>query len=41
MQNNALGEIVRSLRKQAGLSQEKLADGICSPVSISRIENGL
>lgn len=40
MQNNALGEILRSLRKQAGLSQEKLADGICSAVSISRIENG-
>lgn len=41
MQNNSLGEILRSLRKQAGLSQEKLADGICSSVSISRIENGL
>lgn len=41
MQNNALGEILRSLRKQAGLSQEKLAEGICSSVSISRIENGL
>lgn len=41
MQNNSLGEILRSLRKQAGLSQEKLADGICSSISISRIENGL
>lgn len=41
MQNNSLGVILRSLRKQAGLSQEKLADGICSSVSISRIENGL
>ena len=41
MQNNSLGEILRSLRKQAGLSQEELADGICSPVSVSRIENGL
>lgn len=40
MRNNSLGEIIRSLRKQAGLSQEELADGICSPVSISRIENG-
>lgn len=40
MQNNSLGEIIRSLRKQAGLSQEELADGICSSVSISRIENG-
>lgn len=41
MQNNTLGETIRSLRKQAGLSQEELADGICSAVSISRIENGL
>lgn len=36
-----LGDIIRSLRKQAGLSQEELADGICSAVSISRIENGV
>ena len=41
MQNNALGDIIRSLRKKAHLSQEQLADGICSPVSISRIENGM
>ncbi len=32
------GDIIRSLRKQAGLSQEDLADGICSAVSISCIE---
>lgn len=31
-----LGDIIRSLRKQANLSQEELADGICSAVSISR-----
>lgn len=36
-----LGDIIRSLRKQAKLSQEELADGICSAVSISRIENGV
>lgn len=41
MQNNSLGDIIRSLRKKAHLSQEQLADGICSPVSISRIENGM
>lgn len=40
MHNNSLGEIIRSLRKKACLSQEELADGICSPVSVSRIENG-
>lgn len=41
MRNNSLGEIIRSLRKQAGLTQEELAGGICSPVSVSRIENGV
>jgi transcriptional regulator with XRE-family HTH domain len=40
MHDNSLGEIIRSLRKKAHLSQEDLADGICSAVSISRIENG-
>ncbi len=40
MQKNTLGETIRSLRKKAGLSQEELADGVCSAVSISRIENG-
>lgn len=40
MRNNSLGDIIRALRKNAGLSQEELADGICSPVSVSRIENG-
>lgn len=37
---NTLGEIIYNLRKKAGLTQEELADGICSSVSISRIENG-
>lgn len=40
MDKNTLGEIIYYLRKKAGLTQEALADGICSPVSISRIENG-
>lgn len=40
MQKNSLGDTLRELRKQKGLSQEDLAEGICSPVSISRIENG-
>ena len=35
-----LGQRIQELRKGLGLSQEELADGICSPVSISRIENG-
>ena len=40
METNTLGEIIYNLRKKAGLTQEALADGICSPISISRIENG-
>lgn len=40
MENNTLGEIIYRLRKKAGLTQEALADGICSSVSVSRIENG-
>ena len=40
MGTNTLGEIIYNLRKKAGLTQEALADGICSPISISRIENG-
>ena len=40
MEKNTLGETIYHLRRKAGLTQEALADGICSPVSISRIENG-
>ena len=40
MGTNTLGEIISHLRRKAGLTQEALADGICSPVSVSRIENG-
>ena len=38
--NNSLGDIIRDLRKEKKLTQEELAEGICSSVSISRIENG-
>lgn len=34
------GNIIRSRRKVLGMSQEDLADGICDPVSVSRIEQG-
>ncbi len=34
------GSIIREARLKAGLSQEKLSDGICSAMSLSRIENG-
>lgn len=34
------GATIREARLKAGLSQEKLSDGICSVLSLSRIENG-
>lgn len=34
------GNMIRSRRKVLGLSQEELSEGICDPVSISRIERG-
>lgn len=35
-----LGPIIRNRRAELGLSQEDLADGICSVPTLSRIENG-
>ena len=35
-----LGPIIRNRREELGLSQEDLADGICSVPTLSRIENG-
>lgn len=35
-----LGSIIRNRREELGLSQEELADGICSVPTLSRIENG-
>ena len=40
MEGETLGEVIRSLRKRNHLTQEELAEGICSAISISRIENG-
>mgnify|MGYP001724095952 CR=1 FL=1 len=38
--NNSLGSTIRLLRRQRHLTQEQLAEGICSPITVSRIENG-
>lgn len=35
-----VGEVIRRAREAAGISQEMLSDGICSPETLSRIENG-
>mgnify|MGYP000270405652 CR=1 FL=1 len=35
--NNSLGSTIRLLRKERHLTQEELAEGICSPVTVSRI----
>lgn len=40
MNGYKLPELIRQLRMEKGLTQEQLAEGICSPVTISRIENG-
>ena len=40
MNGYKLPELIRQLRIEKGLTQEQLAEGICSPVTISRIENG-
>lgn len=36
-----IGNAIKEARTKAGLSREKISEGICSPVSLSRIENGL
>ena len=35
-----LGHIIRLRREDLGITQEELADGICSVPTLSRIENG-
>lgn len=36
----AIGDLIRQHREALGLSQEQLCEGICSPVTLSRIETG-
>lgn len=39
MQELLVGEIIKQRRIEQGLTQEELCEGICDPVTISRIEN--
>ena len=38
---NSIGKIIKSRRKAFGLTQSELAEGVCSPRTVSRLENGL
>lgn len=35
-----IGQIIKQKREELGLSQEQLCEGICTPATLSRIENG-
>lgn len=40
MQQIFLGEAIKKRRLELGLTQEQLCEGICEPITISRLENG-
>lgn len=40
MQEIFLGEAIKQRRLKMGLTQEQLCEGICEPITISRLENG-
>lgn len=40
MQELFIGEAIRRRREALGLTQEELCEGICEPVTLSRLENG-
>lgn len=40
MREVIFGEEIRRVRLERGLTQERLSEGICSPSTLSRIENG-
>lgn len=39
MQNFRIGEYIRQRRLDLGLTQEEVCDGICEPITLSRLEN--
>ncbi len=40
MEERFLGDAIRHRRLELGLTQEQLCEGICEPITISRLENG-
>lgn len=40
MREVPIGEVIRNRRKELGLTQETVCEGICEPITLSRIENG-
>ncbi len=40
MRDMKIGDIIRERRKNLNLTQEQLCEGICEPLTLSRIENG-
>ena len=40
MQEVFIGEVIKHRRLELGLTQEQLCEGICEPITISRLENG-
>ncbi len=40
MEKQSMGNVIRSIRKEKKITQEKLAEGICAVSTLSKIENG-
>ena len=40
MQEMFLGDVIKRRRLELNLTQEQLCQGICEPITISRLENG-
>lgn len=40
MREVPIGEVIQNRRKELGLTQAELCEGICEPMTLSRIENG-
>ena len=40
MRELSLGEYIKQERIKQGITQEQLCEGICEPITISRMENG-